>query len=85
MLCRALLRFVEAMEDSAITTFIVSFSASKLNGRDFFLLLSFFLSLSLSLDELEKKEPDLDEDFIWLKDCTVCVGCGNVTGFGDEG
>jgi hypothetical protein len=60
------------MEDSAMTTFIVSFSASRLNGRDFFLLLSFFLSLSL--DELEKKEPDLDEDFVWLKDCTVWDG-----------
>ena len=65
------MRFVAAIEDSAIATFIESFSASKLNGWDFFLSLGFFfLSLSLSL-ELEKKEPEPDVDFVWLKDWIV--------------
>lgn len=49
MLCRALLRLVAAMLDSAMTTFIWSFSASRSNLRCFldddFLSLSFFLLL----------------------------------------
>jgi hypothetical protein len=63
-------RLVEAMDDSAIATFMASFSASRLNG-----LALPFLSFFLSLDELEKKpDPDLDDDFVWLKDWTCCDG-----------
>lgn len=49
------------MEDSAIATFIESFSASRLKGLDFFLplSLSFFF---LSLEELEKNEPEPEPD-----------------------
>jgi hypothetical protein len=57
MLCSAFIKFVAAMDDSAIVTFMVSFSASRLKGRDFFLL--FFLSL----DE-PKNEPDRDDDLV---------------------
>lgn len=73
MLCNTFNKFVAAMEDSAIVTFMESFSASRLKGLDFFLLLSlsFFF---LSLDELEKNEPEPDADFVWLNDWTVCAG-----------
>jgi hypothetical protein len=44
MNCKALSRFVEATEDSAMTVFILGFSSSRLKTLDFFLLpfLSFF-------------------------------------------
>lgn len=64
MLCKAFVRFVAAMDDSAIAAFMDSFSASSLNGFDF-LLLSFFF---LSLEELEKNDPEPDADFTWLYD-----------------
>jgi hypothetical protein len=77
MLCRALERFMAAMDDSAIATFIDSFSASNLKGLDFFLLLSFFF---LSFAELEKKDPEPDDDLAWLDDWMVGAGCAYETG-----
>ena len=68
MLCNALFRFVAAMEDSAIVTFIESFSASRLKGRCALFVLSFSFSFFLSLEEPKKEEPDLDEDLTWLND-----------------
>lgn len=56
------------MEDSAIVTFIESFSASRLKGRCALFVLSFSLSFFLSLEEPKKEEPDLDEDLTWLND-----------------
>lgn len=75
MLCNALTKFVAAIDDSAIATFIESFSASRLKGLDFCFPLSFSFFF-LSLEALEKNEPEPDEDFVWLKDWTVCAGCG---------
>ena len=49
------MRFVEAMEESAMTDFICSFSASRLNGLRLPLeCLSFFLSLE---EEPNREEP----------------------------
>lgn len=50
MLCSEFMRFVAAMDASAMAVFIESFSASRLNLRclDFFLSLSFFF---LSFEE----------------------------------
>lgn len=62
MLCKALERFVAAMDDWAIVSVIASFSASSLKGLDFFLFLSFFF---LSFVELEKKDPEPDDDLAW--------------------
>lgn len=72
MLWREFIRLVAAIEASATATFIELFSASRLNGLDFFLCLS--LSFFLSFDEPKKEDPDLEDDFVWLKDWTVCVG-----------
>ena len=54
MLWSVFSRLVVAMDDSAMVDFICSFSASRLNGLDFFLLSFFFLSL----DELPKNDPE---------------------------
>lgn len=69
MLFSAFMRFVAAMDDSAIVAFIDSFSASRLNGRRRLPFLSFFfrsrsLSLSLSLEEDPKNEPE-DDERLW--------------------
>ena len=49
------MRFVAAIDDSAIATFMDSFSASNLKGLDRFLLLSFFF---LCVDDVKKKDPE---------------------------
>jgi hypothetical protein len=56
-----------------MTTFIVSFSASRLKGFRFPLALSFSFFLSF---EPPKKEPDPDEDLVcaWLKDSAAVGG-----------
>lgn len=79
MLCRELTRFVEAIEDSAMTVFICSFSASRLKPRRLPFDLSFFLSLSL----LENaKKPSFDgartvfcaapDGPAWARCCSRC-------------
>jgi len=61
MLCSAFVRFVAAMEDSAMEDFIASFSASRLNGRrTVFPFLSFFF-LSFELEKKDELDPD------WLR------------------
>jgi hypothetical protein len=81
MLCKELERLVDAMEDSAIATFIYSFSASRLKVLDFFLPLSFFF---LSLEELEKKDTEPDDDLAWLDVGLVCEGCECETGVRED-
>jgi hypothetical protein len=75
MLCRAFIRLVVAMEESAMTVFICPFSASRLNGFLFplALSLSFFLSEE---EELPKKDPDKDEDLEWPRIWVVVMGAG---------
>lgn len=51
--CRVFIRFVEAMDASAIVLVIWSFSASRLNGLCFLDLLLLFFDLSLA-DRLEE-------------------------------
>lgn len=55
MVCSEFMRFVDVIEASAMTAFMFSFSASRLNGFRFEepLLLSFFLSF----DELKNEDP----------------------------
>jgi hypothetical protein len=78
MNCRALRRFVEATEDSAMTVLILGFSSSRLKALDFFLL-PFLSFLSFLLDAgsdrlLKKPEEEL----------LVVLACGEVRicGFG---
>lgn len=49
------MRFVDVIEASAMTAFMLSFSASRLNGLRFEDPL--FLSFFLSLDELKNDDP----------------------------
>lgn len=63
MVCSTLPRFVAASDDSAMTDFICSFSASRLNGFLLpldLLLLPLFFFLSELEELLPKMDPPLD-------------------------
>ena len=61
MLWSEFIKLVDAIEASAMTDFIWSFSASRLNGFRFPFALSFSFFLSF---ELPKNEPAVEDDLV---------------------
>jgi len=59
------IKFVAAIDESAIVAFICSFSDSKLN------ILPRFLFLSLSFFFLSFEDPKKEDEGVWEKDWTV--------------